>query len=73
MKLTEPQYLALKKYEDEQAHNETALRIHETVYNGLTKKKLVQRSAFLMSRITPEGRAALAAHEERLAKRKVKP
>lgn len=65
MKLTEPQYLALKKYEDEQAHNETALRIRANVYDRLVKMGFLKRSFFLQSRITPEGRAALKAFEDR--------
>lgn len=65
MKLTEPQYLALKKYEDEQARNETALRIRANVYDRLVKMGFLKRSFFLNSRITPEGRAALKAFEDR--------
>lgn len=65
MKLTEPQYLALKKYEDEQAHNETALRIRAGVYERLVGMGLVRRAAIFQSRITPEGRAALKAFEDR--------
>jgi hypothetical protein len=65
MKLTEPQYLALKKYEDERAHNETALRIRANVYDRLVKMGFLKRSYMLQSRITPEGRAALKAFEDR--------
>jgi len=65
MKLTVPQYQALKKYEDEQAHNETALRIRANVYDRLVKMGCLKRSYFLQSRITPEGRAALKAFEDR--------
>lgn len=63
-KMTEPQYLALKKFEDEQAHNETALKIKYGVYERLAKMGLVKRVHFLQSRITPAGRAALTAYEE---------
>lgn len=64
MKLTDPQYLALKKYEDEQARNETALGIRANVYDRLVKMGFLKRSFFLNSRITPEGRAALKAFED---------
>jgi hypothetical protein len=65
MKLTEPQYLALKKYEDENLHNEKALKIRDDVYFRLARAGLVRRSMMLMSRITPEGRAALIEYEKR--------
>ena len=65
MKLTDPQYLALKKYEDEDAHNEKAMKINGRVYEMLAKKKLIKRASFLLSRITPEGRAALIEHEKK--------
>lgn len=66
--LTEPQYLALKKYEDENAHNETALRIHGAVYDRLSRRGYVGRVAFMQSRITEKGRAALKAFEDWKAK-----
>lgn len=65
MKLTEPQYLALKKYEDERAYNETALGVRTNVYDRLVKMGYLKRSYFLNSRITPAGRAALKAFEDR--------
>ncbi|AFH19785.1 hypothetical protein F406_gp030 [Agrobacterium phage 7-7-1] len=65
MKLTEPQYLALKKYEDERAYNETALGVRANVYDRLVKMGYLKRSYFLNSRITTEGCAALKAFEDR--------
>ena len=66
--LTEPQYLALKKYEDEQARNEKAMGVHGRVYESLSKLGYVKRAYFLQSRITPEGRAALVYYEDHMSK-----
>ena len=63
--LTEPQYQALIKYRDGRAHNETALRIRENVYDNLRRKGLICRVSFLLSRITEDGEAALKAYEGR--------
>ncbi len=58
-KLTPAQRKALSLYADGRARNETASRIHATVYDNLQKNGLIERVAFLMSRITDAGRDAL--------------
>lgn len=58
--LTKPQIKALRLYADGMAHNEKALRIHETIYRGLVDKGMIRRKYMLQSAITEEGVAALA-------------
>lgn len=57
--LTAKQRAALELYADGLSHNEKALRIHHRVYESLSKKGFIKRTAFLMSAITDRGRAAL--------------
>lgn len=69
VKLTDPQYLALKKYEDNLPRNETALKIRMNVYERLLALGLVTRCMSLHSRITPAGSSALE-HFETMKSRK---
>jgi hypothetical protein len=62
-KLTKPQAKALRNYSDGNLYNETQLYIHGNVYNSLRDKRLIKRVQWYMSRITEEGRRALAEHD----------
>lgn len=70
VKLSEPQYRALKRYEDGIPHNEVALRIREDIFRRLSDSRMIRRTMFLQSVITEEGRAAIKSFEARDAKKK---
>lgn len=56
---TKPQLAALRKWADGKPHNEKALKVHDTVYQNLCKRKALARSGFCLSKITEVGRKAL--------------
>lgn len=63
-KITPAQAKALRLYSDGKAHNETALRLHATVYDNLVKQNLIARAYFLNSVITEKGIAALKQYDD---------
>jgi hypothetical protein len=69
VKLTEAQYLALKKWEGEEALNEKALKVRYDVFRRLRNADLLKPSGWLTYRITEKGRKALDAFEESAARR----
>lgn len=67
VKLTEAQYLALKKWEDERALNERALKVRWDVFTRLREANLLKPAGMLTYRITESGKKALSAFEDRAA------
>lgn len=72
VKLTEAQYLALKKWEDERALNERALKVRWDVFARLREANLLKPAGMLTYRITESGKAALVAFEDRASRKAAK-